>query len=81
MYRSPRPRRLAAASLSLTLILPGCVATTGSNAVTIANSQVNVACQSFRPLSWSSKDTDQTIREAKAHNAAWVALCQGTGAP
>lgn len=81
MSRSTPRKRLAAGSLSVMLILPGCATTTDTNAVTIANAQVNVACQAFKPLSWSSKDTDQTIREAKAHNAAWVAICQGPGAP
>jgi hypothetical protein len=35
-----------------------------------------VVCQIFKPIGWSSKDTDQTIREVKAHNAAWLKTCQ-----
>lgn len=34
-----------------------------------------VACQGFAPLSWSRKDTDQTIIGIKAHNAAYLATC------
>lgn len=32
-------------------------------------------CSSFLPISWSMNDTRETIVEIKAHNAAWVALC------
>lgn len=34
-----------------------------------------VACQSFGPIYWSSKDTPATAAEVKEHNAAWRALC------
>lgn len=34
-----------------------------------------VACSAFEPLRWSSKDTDDTIRQVKEHNAAWVSIC------
>ena len=32
-------------------------------------------CSAFIPISWSSKDTQGSIIQIKAHNAAWVALC------
>jgi hypothetical protein len=51
------------------LILAGCATTTasvGTNAV---------ACSAFEPIRWSKKDTDNTIRQAKEHNAAWAVLC------
>jgi hypothetical protein len=32
-------------------------------------------CRIARPISWSSQDTDQTIREVKEHNAVGVELC------
>lgn len=53
------------------LILTSCAGTTGTSAIDPSV----VACEGFKPISWSSRDTDQTIREAKAHNAAWTALC------
>jgi len=34
-----------------------------------------VYCQIEKPISWSKRDTDQTIREVKEHNAAHKALC------
>jgi hypothetical protein len=34
-----------------------------------------VVCSAFEPIRWSKKDTDETIRQAKEHNAAWAALC------
>lgn len=32
-------------------------------------------CDQFQPIRWSSQDTDQTVREAKAHNATGKAIC------
>ena len=34
-----------------------------------------VACSAFDPIRWSAKDTDETIRQVKGHNAAWKAVC------
>ena len=34
-------------------------------------------CRVARPISWSTKDTDATIREVKEHTAAWKRLCEG----
>ena len=66
-------RRAMRAALLLTplLILPGCVTTTGS-----AGNDA-VACSAFEPIRWSAKDTGETIRQAKEHNAAWRAVCAG----
>jgi len=33
------------------------------------------ACTAYGPILWSRADTEETIRQAKAHNAAWRALC------
>lgn len=38
---------------------------------------LDTSCEAFKPITWSSQDTDQTIREIKAHNAAIKALCEG----
>jgi hypothetical protein len=51
------------------LILAGCATTTASVGTDV------VACSAFEPIRWSKKDTDDTIRQAKEHNAAWAALC------
>ncbi len=51
-----------------TLMLSACATTTGSGGT-------DVFCRSTKPLRWSKADTDETIRQAKAHNAAGRALC------
>ncbi len=38
---------------------------------------VDTSCQAFEPIRYSKKDTDETIRQAREHNAAWDALCKG----
>lgn len=63
-------RAMRAALLPMPLlILPGCATTTASVGTD------SVACSAFEPIRWSSRDTDDTIRQAKEHNAAWAALC------
>lgn len=54
------------------LILNGCATTTGSAAI---EPGADTFCRISRPISWSQSDTDQTIREVKAHNAVGVRLC------
>jgi hypothetical protein len=56
----------------VTLTLSGCATTTGISATSAVTS---VACRSFQPITWSSRDTDETILEVKAHNAVWSELC------
>jgi hypothetical protein len=51
------------------LILPGCATTTASVATDA------VACSAFEPIRWSRRDTDNTIRQVKEHNAAWKTVC------
>jgi hypothetical protein len=55
---------------SVMLILQACVTMTGSGGRT------DVSCAAFEPIRWSKRDTDETIRQAKEHNAAWTALCR-----
>ena len=44
---------------------------------TAAPTSDKVTCTALRPLSWSRKDTDQTIAEIKEDNAAKKAICPG----
>ena len=67
---SARHTMRAALLLTPLLILQGCATTTGS-AGTDA-----VVCAAFEQIRWSKKDTDETIRQVKGHNAAWKAVCQ-----
>lgn len=63
------------------MILTGCVSRTSSPAATDPLSQPEVKpsvssyCAVAKPIFWSLKDTDETIRQVKGHNAAWKALC------
>lgn len=50
------------------LTLAGCATTTASGGR-------EVFCGAARPIRWSAADTDETIRQAKSHNAAGRALC------
>lgn len=43
------------------LSLTGCAAKT-------ASVETDLFCEVAQPISWSKKDTDQTIKEVKAHN-------------
>jgi len=69
---SARLAMRAALLLTPLLILQGCATTTGS-----AGTEP-VACSAFEPIRWSVKDTDETIRQVKEHNAAWRAVCLRT---
>lgn len=72
-----RPLRLRArlCALTLPLVLTACATTTASVAPTEPPPKPS-ACAVFSPIYWSAKDTDDTIKQAKAHNAAWKALCR-----
>lgn len=64
-----RQRMRRAALLSGTLmILSGCATTTDGGGT-------EVFCRAAVPLRWSASDTEETIRQAKAHNAVGRALC------
>ena len=54
-------------------LLTGCATSTPE----IADS----ACRSFKPISMSKADTEQTKRQVIGHNRAYDAVCPGQGAP
>jgi hypothetical protein len=37
---------------------------------------VDTACQAFEPIRYSRDDTAETVKQVRAHNAAWNALCK-----
>jgi hypothetical protein len=61
---------MRAALLPMPLLILAACATTTASVGTSA-----VACSAFEPIQWSKKDTDETIRQVKEHNAAWTAIC------
>ena len=70
---TPRPLPLA-----LALILTSC-ATTGTGA--ISAKAIERTCSAWPPVSWSSRDTAETITDAKANNAARTAFCEAAEPP
>jgi len=56
------------ASLSALFLLTGCGTLTAG---------IDSGCKSFKPISWSKKDTPQTKKEVVAHNKAYDAVCKG----
>lgn len=68
-------RLLSPAMLSLVIfssILTSCAHRIVSSAPT---SPAPTFCAVAKPILWSARDTDATIIAVKAHNAAWVSLC------
>lgn len=59
----------------MTLILSACATTTGSDAIEPIRG-AETFCSVAQPIMWSVNDTDETLRQVKAHNAVWVRLCQ-----
>ena len=58
---------VAASLMPLAPSLTACVTMTGSGVT---------ECGWVKPITWSKRDTDQTIIEVKQHNAAWKANCR-----
>lgn len=56
--------------LGLAPILTGCVTMASGGTETRA-----ALCDQFRPISWSSQDTVETVAGVKAHNAVGKRLC------
>lgn len=78
-----RSRRVTA--LALTLMLAGCSTTTGfggtdARGVAMTRTALDLVCVTFPPISWSMRDTPETIAQVKAHNAGWAGWgCKSNG--
>lgn len=64
----------------LTLVLAGCSTTTDTvgtdiNVVPIEASEPSAVCGVWLGVTWSSEDSEQTVREIKANNRARKAWC------
>lgn len=78
LLRSSRRRRRLAMLLCVPLLtLPSCAKPTLSSDQTNAI-LTTVPCKGLARITWSQHDTDQTIREIKANNAAYDAICGGS---
>jgi len=55
---------------ALIWLLAGCTTTTAT---------VGTECAVWRPISWSLKDTPETVTEVKANNARRKAWCEAPG--
>lgn len=71
MLRSRQSRRRLALAMTLSLawLATACVPVTTRAVVT------DTSCMVFRPITWSGRDTDETIRQVRSHNAAFDAAC------
>ena len=70
------------ASIAITLIAPmlgSCANPTAFAAIDppppVGTGPRRLACGLFQPIVWSARDTDETIRAVKAHNAAYLVAC------
>lgn len=69
-----RPMLRASMLLCVMLTLSACAKTMGS-AVTEPTVGADTFCRVAKPITWSARDTDETIREVKSHNEVWKRLC------
>ncbi|OCC01853.1 hypothetical protein BA190_26945 [Labrys sp. WJW] len=64
--------------LLATPLLAGCSSLTASGGIddaAVHRTAILAACGSFEPIRYSGRDTEETQRQARAHNAAGVAIC------
>ncbi len=74
---------LRAIALTASMAMTGCAEKTVSGIPTGGIEEggeiSDWACLAFRPISWSGRDTPETVRQIAAHNAAWDATCRDGG--
>lgn len=75
MFSTTSRRRAPLLIALCATILSGCATMTGFGATEPPPDPRAIACGAFRPIGWSTRDTEQTIREVKSHNAAWRVVC------
>jgi hypothetical protein len=74
---------LHAIALTASMTIAGCAAKTErripTGGIEEGGELQDWACIAFRPISWSGRDTPETVRQIAAHNAAWDAACRDGG--
>lgn len=69
-------------SLLVTMfLLVGCQLTQTTRTSETEKSLAFSVCKAWKPVTYSSKDTEQTSTEARANNAARTSYCAGTDKP
>lgn len=63
--------------LAMTFALAGCLSTRTTRIAETDAAIAGQVCQAWRVVTYSSRDTEQTQREAAANNAARAAYCGG----
>lgn len=76
MQSSRRRSRLVPLLTALILIPAGCAKTM---VIADRTDTTGVVCGAWKAVSWSAKDTDRTIAEAKSNNAGRRAWCEASG--
>lgn len=67
--------RALASMLILSSTLSGCALLTSSSGPKPTYNPVPAMCEIFVPIKWSKADTDETLKQIKAHNGVWLQLC------
>ena len=84
MPTTPSTKRLTRASMLLcaTLTLSACETLTGFGETDPPDPirGADTFCSIAEPITWSTRDTDETIRGVKEHNAVGKRLCGWQGA-
>ena len=57
------------------IALTACGLVTSSSGLTPDYKPETLMCEVFVPIMWSRKDTDETIKAVKIHNAVWLSTC------
>lgn len=57
--------------LALATLASGCAKMTAG----VATETGRALCDVFRPIAWSTSDTDETVGAVKAHNATGARVC------
>lgn len=64
-----QPTRMMLLAAALSTLLAGCATTVGGG--------TDLVCSQWRGISWSQRDTTETIDGVKANNARRQAWCRG----
>ena len=61
---------------SQVVVLPICILMLAGCAIKTRTVVIDTGCTSMQIIRYSKMDSDQTIRDVKAHNAVWRHLCE-----